>query len=143
MRAPLLDEVTRAELARIRRERIRRECQDGYRKNDWPKPKPLPSGLAPVEPFNLDFTPVALKPWIADVADRLQCPPDYVAVSAIVALGSVIGCRVGIRPQRNTDWIEVPNVWGGFIGRPGMLKSPAMQEALKPLHRLEAEAAKE
>ena len=143
MRAPLLDEVTRAELARIRRERIRRECQDGYRKNDWPKPKPLPSGLAPVEPFNLDFMPVALKPWIADVADRLQCPPDYVAVSAIVALGSVIGCRVGIKPQRNTDWIEVPNVWGGFIGRPGMLKSPAMQEALKPLHRLEAEAAKE
>ena len=63
--------------------------------------------------------------------------------SAIVALGSVIGCRVGIKPQRNTDWIEVPNVLGGFIGRPGMLKSPAMQEALKPLHRLEAEAAKE
>jgi putative DNA primase/helicase len=30
-----------------------------------------------------------------------------------------------------------------FIGRPGMLKSPAMGEALKPIHRLEAEAAKE
>jgi putative DNA primase/helicase len=30
-----------------------------------------------------------------------------------------------------------------FIGRPGMLKSPAMNEALKPIHRLEAEAAKE
>ena len=31
---------------------------------------------------------------------------------------------------------------GGFVGRPGMLKSPAMQEALKPLHRLEVEAVK-
>jgi Protein of unknown function (DUF3987) len=143
MIAPLLDEVTRAELTRIRRDRMQREQQDEHPERDWPKPKPLPSGLAPVEPFNLDFMPVALKPWIADVADRLQCPPDYVAVSAIVALGSVIGCRVGIKPQRYTDWIEVPNVWGGFIGRPGMLKSPAMQEALKPLHRLEAEAAKE
>src|SRR5262249_18735129 len=39
-------------------------------------------------------------------------------------------------------WLEVPNVWGGFIGKPGMLKSPAMMEALKPLHHLEAEAAK-
>jgi Protein of unknown function (DUF3987) len=50
---------------------------------------------------------------------------------------------VGIKPQVKTDWVEVPNIWGGFIGRPGMLKSPAMQEALRPLHRLEAEAAKE
>src|SRR5262249_11272857 len=36
----------------------------------------------------------------------------------------------------------VPNLWGAFIGKPGMLKSPAMMEALKPLHHLEAEAAK-
>ena len=34
-------------------------------------------------------------------------------------------------------------MWGMFIGRPGMLKSPAMGEALKPIHHLEAEAAKE
>src|SRR5262249_24101529 len=29
-------------------------------------------------------------------------------------------------PQSKTDWVEVPNLWGMFIGRPGMLKSPAM-----------------
>jgi hypothetical protein len=54
---------------------------------DWPEPKPLPSGLLPVEPFNTDFMPAALAPWIDDIANRLQCPPDYVAVSAITALG--------------------------------------------------------
>jgi hypothetical protein len=108
----------------------------------WPEPKPLPQGLLPVDPFDLDFVPTALKPWIDDVANRLQCPPDYIGVAAIVALGSAIGRRVGIKPQARTDWVEIPNIWGGFIGRPGMLKSPAMQEALKPLHRLEAEAAK-
>src|SRR5262249_34023872 len=32
---------------------------------------------------------------------------------------------------------------GCFIGRPGMLKSPAMNEALRHIHRLEGEAAKE
>jgi putative DNA primase/helicase len=110
---------------------------------DWPKPKELPTGLPSVDPFDLDFMPDALRPWIEDIANRLQCPPDYVAVTAMVALGSVIGRRVGIKPQLKTDWVEVPNIWGGFIGRPGMLKSPAMQEALKPLHRLEAEAEKE
>src|SRR5262249_26487467 len=103
----------------------------------------LPTGLAPVETFSSDFLPEALAPWVNDIANRLQCPPDYVAVAAITALGSVIGRRIGIKPQKKTDWIEIPNVWGAFIGRPGMLKSPAMGEALKPIHHLEAEAAKE
>jgi Protein of unknown function (DUF3987) len=109
----------------------------------WPEPKPLPNGLAPVEPFSSEFMPDALAPWVNDIANRLQCPPDYVAVAALTALGSVIGRRIGIKPQAKTDWVEIPNLWGMFIGRPGMLKSPAMGEALKPIHRLEAEAAKE
>jgi hypothetical protein len=109
----------------------------------WREPQPLPNGLALVDSFDLHFLPAVLQPWVGDISDRLQCPPDYVGVSAIVALGAVVGRRVGIKPQTKTDWLEVPNIWGGFIGRPGMLKSPAMQEALKPLHRLEAEAAKE
>ena len=110
---------------------------------EWPEPKPLPNGLAPVEPFSSEFMPDALAPWVNDIANRLQCPPDYVAVAALTAFGSVIGRRIGIKPQAKTDWLEIPNVWGMFIGRPGMLKSPAMGEALKPIHRLEAEAAKE
>jgi Protein of unknown function (DUF3987) len=109
---------------------------------DWPKPKPLPNGLAPVEPFSSEFMPDAIAPWIDDIANRLQCPPDYVAVAALTALGSVIGRRIGIKPQQKTDWLELPNLWGMFVGKPGMLKSPAMVEALKPIHHLEAEAAK-
>src|SRR5262249_51777371 len=109
----------------------------------WPQPKPLPAGLAPVEPFSSEFLPDALGPWVEDIANRLQCPPDYVGITALTALGAVIGKGIGVKPQAKTDWIEIPNVWGGFIGRPGMLKSPAMGEALRPIHRLEAEAAKE
>ena len=112
-------------------------------RKEWPEPKPLPNGLAPVEPFSSEFMPDALAPWVNDAANRLQCPPDYMAVAALTALGSVIGRRIGIKPQAKTDWVEISNVWGMFIGRPGQLKSPAMGEALKPIHRLEAEAAKE
>src|SRR5262245_41579940 len=111
--------------------------------HEWPDPKPLPHGLAEVEPYSSEFLPAKLAKWVDDIANRLQCPPDYVAVAAIVALGSVIGRRVAIKPQQKTDWIEVPNLWGMFIGRPGMLKSPAMMEALKPLHFLQREAAKD
>jgi 5S rRNA maturation endonuclease (ribonuclease M5) len=109
----------------------------------WPEPKRLPDGLLPVEPFESEFMPASFAPWVDDIANRLQCPPDYVAVTAMTALGAVIGRRIGISPQTKTDWVEIPNVWGAFIGRPGMLKSPAMGEALKPIHRLEGEAAKD
>ena len=73
----------------------------------------------------------------------MQCPPDFVAVPAMVALGAVIGRKIGVRPERQTDWIEVPNLWGCIVGRPGTMKSPAMSEALKPLHRLDALAREE
>jgi putative DNA primase/helicase len=62
------------------------------------------------------------------------------AVSAIAALGSVIGRQVGIRPQALTDWTEMANMWALVVGRPGVMKSPAMKEALAPLRRLEAKA---
>jgi Protein of unknown function (DUF3987) len=115
---------------------------NGSAQADWPEPKPLPNGLSPVEPFNSDFLPDALAPWVDDIANRLQCPADFVAVAAMTSLGALVGRRIGIRPQAKTDWIEVPNIWGCIVGRPGTLKSPAMMEALKPLHHLEAEAAK-
>jgi putative DNA primase/helicase len=110
--------------------------------HEWTEPKPLPNGLSPVDAFDIRFLPDAIAPWVMDIANRLQCPPDYVAVSAMVALGATIGRRVGIKPQMHTDWIEFANLWGAFVGRPGWLKSPAMGEALKPLHHLEAQAIK-
>jgi hypothetical protein len=109
----------------------------------WSTPKPLPTKLARVEQFKSEFLPEAIAPWVSDIAERLQCPPDFVGVAAVTALGSTVGRRVGIKPQQKTDWLEIPNIWGLFIGPPGVLKSPAMNEALKPVHHLEAEAAKE
>jgi putative DNA primase/helicase len=108
----------------------------------WPAPTPLPDGLLKVEPFNLDFLPATIRPWAADISDRMQCPPDFVGTGATVALGSVIGRKIGIRPQRHTDWLEVPNLWACVVGQPGTLKSPALQQALAPLRNLEEKTAK-
>jgi putative DNA primase/helicase len=106
----------------------------------WPEPKPLPDGLLHVSPFDKEMLPEGIAPWVMDISDRMQCPPEYPAVAAMVAIGSIIGRKVGIKPKRQDDWLEVANLWGCLIGRPGFLKSPAMQEALKPLNRLEAKA---
>jgi hypothetical protein len=108
----------------------------------WSEPVQLPTSLKPVAAFDFEFLPAAISPWVGDISERMQCPPDFVAVSAMVALGSAVGRKIGIRPQRHTDWLEVPNLWACIVGRPGAMKSPAMAEALKPLQRLEADARK-
>ena len=109
----------------------------------WPDPQPLPEGLAPVAPFDYAMLPDRLRPWVQDVAERMQCPPDFVAVPMVAALGSLIGRRCAIRPQAFSDWQELPNLWGCIVGRPGMMKSPAMMAALAPVVRLEARALEE
>jgi putative DNA primase/helicase len=116
--------------------RRKREASDG----EWPDPHPLPESLLPVAPFDLELVPDETRPWMADVAERMQCPPDFIGVSTMAVLGSMIGRKVGIRPKAQDDWTVLANQWGLIIGRPGVLKSPSMEEALRPVHALEAEA---
>jgi putative DNA primase/helicase len=111
--------------------------------DEWPEPLPLPEGLPPVEPFRFELLPESLRPWVQDIAVRMQCPPDYLAVGAMVCLGAVVGRQLGVRPRRRDDWVVVPNLWGIAVGNPGLMKSPALAEIQKPLRRLEAEARKE
>src|SRR5258708_39584537 len=106
----------------------------------WPDRTPVPPGRPPVPPFSLDLLPAALAPWVADIADRVQCPPDFVAVGVMVAAAAVIGRQIAIRPKRQDDWAVVPTLWGLAVGAPGSLKSPALAEALRPLRRLITDA---
>lgn len=104
-------------------------------------PRPLPPELLPVDPLPLQALPDAFRPWIHDVAERMHCPPDFVALPMLVAAASLVARHVGIKPQRLTDWTERGNLWGLIVARPGFMKSPAMAQALAPMDRLEARAA--
>jgi hypothetical protein len=84
----------------------------GFSGSTWSEPKSLPDGLLPVAAFDPAFLPEVIAPWVMDISDRMQCPPDFVAIPAVIALGSVIGRKVAVRPQRKTDWFEVANLWG-------------------------------
>jgi putative DNA primase/helicase len=103
-----------------------------------PDPVPLPDALPPVAPFDPELLPEALRGWIVDIAERMQCPPDFPAVGVITALSGLIGARAVVAPKQHDDWRVVPNLWGLIVGRPGVMKSPALGEVLKPLHRLES-----
>jgi putative DNA primase/helicase len=108
----------------------------------WPNPEPLPSDIPEVPEFDPDLLPDSLRPWITDIAERMQCPLDYPAAACMVVLSAVVGRQVTIRPQEQDDWTVVPNLWGAIIGPPGAMKSPPMKEVLKPIEVLE-EAARE
>lgn len=107
---------------------------------DWPEIQPVKAELLPVAPLPLDIVPVPFQRWVEDVSKRMQCPPDFVAAGMLVMAGAIVGAGCGIRPKKHDDWMVVPNLWGGVVGRPSMLKTPAIGEAMKPLDRLESAA---
>lgn len=109
----------------------------------WVDPEPLPSLLLPVNEFDYALLPNVLKGNVHDIANRMQCPPDFVAVGLLTSISSLIGHQIGIKPKQRDDWLVVPNLWGACIGRPGVLKSPALNESIKHPRRLELNMKKE
>jgi putative DNA primase/helicase len=118
----------------------RHDDDEETRPPEWAAPLPLPDGLSEVATLAPEMLPEKIAPWVFDISDRMQCPPDFVGMTAMVALGSLLGNKIGVAPQLRTDWVEVSNLWGLGIGAPGIMKSPAMEEVLRALRRLEVRA---
>lgn len=109
---------------------------------DWPEPQKLPGELLPVLELDPEWLPEGLRKGCLDIAERLSCPLDYVAIPAIVGAGTALGNTVGILPKEFDDsWVVHAGFWGGIIGSPGSMKTPALNASLKPLQLLEEMAA--
>lgn len=103
------------------------------------EPLPLPD-LPPVPELPIKILPDAMQTWVEDAATRASFSPDFMAVGGMVAFGSIIGRRVGIRLKQRDDWTEYANTWGQIVGPPSAMKSPAMGDALRPLKKLQVRA---
>jgi len=104
----------------------------------WGVPEELQDPLPEVSPYRSDLLPKVVGNVVDDIAERMQCPPDFPAAAMLVAMAAVIGCRIGIRPRRFDNWLVVPNLWGCVVGRPSLKKSPAIAEAEKRIRAIEA-----
>lgn len=104
--------------------------------NDWPERQPIPESADPVPGLPVELLPKALRPWLVDLAERDVLPLELFAVPALIALGSVVGRSFAIRPELRNNWTVVPNLWGGIIARPGLLKTHAIESGLAPLSPL-------
>lgn len=104
------------------------------------EPVPLPAGLPPVNTLLPEMLPDAIRGYVMDVSTRQQCPPDYCAVAAIVALSGVLGRKALLHPKQNDKgWVVTPNQWGALIGGPSAMKSPALKAMTFPLEMIEAD----
>lgn len=111
-------------------------------KIEWPEPRPIVAELPPAPAFDAAaLLPSFLAEYVLDEADRMPCPPDYIAAALMVGLGAVAGSRVALKPKVRDDWIVTPNLFGGVVGDPASKKSPGIEKGLRFLDRLEAEEA--
>src|SRR5215210_913143 len=107
----------------------------------WSTPEDLPDNLPPVEEVDESLLAKPFSGWVFDIARRMDnAAPDFAAAACVVIAGSLIGRKLGIRPKRFDDWTVVPNLWGGLIGLPATMKTPALEQTIKPMKRLSAES---
>lgn len=106
----------------------------------WLDPVPLPDALLAVPNLEEDMLPSELQPWLGDIAARMSVPLDFTGSAGLSMLGALIGRKIVIKPEKNSNWSEPANLWGCIVASPGALKSPAIREVFAPLAELEAEA---
>jgi hypothetical protein len=109
----------------------------------WPEPKPIDAPLPPVMGFDTAWLPAPFVPFVNDQAELMQCPPEFIAVPLMVGAAAALGNKIAIAPKSyDTGWLVAPVLWGGVVGRPGAMKSPAQGVAMRPLSFLESEMVK-
>ena len=104
------------------------------------EPLSLTSQLRRVQPLTREMLPMALRDWIFDAAEQTSCPVDFIAIPAIIGLGSLLS-DITIKPKKFADWKVVPNLWGFIVGAPGSRKSAAVREGNFAIEKLQKEAA--
>ncbi len=58
-----------------------------------------------------------------------------------MTLAGAVSRRAVVTPmEHDKTWIVVPNLWGGIVGRPGLMKSPCIRAVMAPLRQLQFEA---
>jgi hypothetical protein len=109
----------------------------------WPEPEPIAVPLPQVKPLKTNLLPECMRAYVDDQTELMQTPPDFLAVSLMVCFAATIGNRIAIAPKSlDTSWLVVPALWGGLIGRPGVLKSPSVSRATSFVDLLEKQMVK-
>jgi putative DNA primase/helicase len=119
-------------------EPMTREPGSDDNRDPWPELRPLPPKTHPAPPMDPAILPDSLRDWIVDVMEAASAPLEYAAIPAMVALGAVIGRKVGICPGGfEPAWCIPGNLWGAIVGDSGIKKTMGIKRGLAHLQPLE------
>ncbi len=91
--------------------------------------------------FPIDAMPVPCQALISEAAASIECPPEFVGVPMLAALGSAIGNSRTVKLKEG--WEEGAAIYAAVIADPGEKKTPALKEATKPVTKTQAELREE
>jgi hypothetical protein len=101
---------------------------------------PAPPDLS-YRPFPLDALPEPCRQFTREAAAAIGCDPSYVALPLLAGLAAAIGTTR--RVLLKLGWCEPSLLWVAIVGESGTLKSPALDAALGPLRRAQAQALRD
>jgi hypothetical protein len=101
----------------------------------WERPLALAEVPAPAT-FPVEVLPGAAARFVEESAAALHCPPDYVAVPALVLAGAALGASRAL--QIKPGWCERPGLYAAVVAPPSSAKSPALRAAAAPVYREQA-----
>ena len=107
------------------------------------EPKPLDLTLKPVETIDDDCLPQVLVNWLRPASKVIGCPIDFLVLSAIIMVATLIGSRLRVKPHQHSDWFVVPNLYAGLVGLPSTKKTPALIETRKPILEFQFKASED
>jgi len=106
----------------------------------WPDPIDLlGQKTEAAAPFPTQFLPGVLQDFVADAAERMQCPVDFIAIPLIIEAATLTGKNFRMAPKAADDWTERTCLWGGIIAEAATLKTPAFNAALRPIRLFQLE----
>ncbi len=100
-------------------------------------PKKLPA--APT--FPADAMPRPCRALVAEASAAIGCPPEFVGLPMLVALGSAVGNSRVVRLK--AGWEEGATIYAAVIADPGEKKTPAQKVAMEPAVRTQARLREE
>ena len=83
--------------------------------------------------FPIDIFPANIQTYMLECHRTLNASIDYMGCSMLWLLSIIIGNSIKI--QVKTGWIESSNLWMAIVGRPGVGKTPNINNIIFPLQK--------
>lgn len=115
------------------------QIEKPHEERAWLSLRDLPKSSVILPDFDSELLPSPFCGYISDSATRMQVPLEFIAGPLLVVTASVIGRKLTIKPKKHDNWKVTPNLYGAIVGRPSLMKTPAITTAKTFLQKISNE----